>query len=155
MTSEHFANGWNIWWLGKPCSTGTFHAHSWYITSGHSLWISLQKAVQDVFDDNKKNCVVDITKMLVQQKCNIPVTITSGSYQNWVIPYIHLSAYIYIVSIFLCRFSKLQEDREQLEQKHLHVLHILEAETQAKWQNIRQIEDLTDEVKKLKAEVNN
>ena len=115
--------------------------------------------VQDVFDDNKKNCVVDITKMLVQQKCNIPVTITSGSYQNWVI-YIHLSAYIYIyiytiVSIFLCRFSKLQEDREQLEQKHLHVLHILEAETQAKWQNIRQIEDLTDEVKKLKAEVNN
>ena len=58
--------------------------------------------VQDVFDDNKKNCVVDITKMLVQQKCNIPVTITSGSYQNWVI-YIHLSAYIYIY-IQLYRF---------------------------------------------------
>lgn len=57
------------------------------------------------------------------------------------------------LTFLLHRYSKLQEDKEQLEQKHLHMLHILEAETQAKWQNIRQIEDLSDEVKKLKAEV--
>ena len=47
------------------------------------------------------------------------------------------------------------EEKEQLEQKHLHILQVMETETQAKWQSIRQIEELSEEVNKLKTEVNN
>ena len=50
-------------------------------------------------------------------------------------------------------FSKVLEQKEQLEQKHLHLLQILDSERQAKWHYVQQTEELTDEVKKLKNEV--
>lgn len=53
----------------------------------------------------------------------------------------------------MCRYSKLQEDKEQLEQKHLHMLHVLDAESHAKWHSMRQIEELCEENQKLKSEV--
>lgn len=54
---------------------------------------------------------------------------------------------------WLYSFNKLREQKEQLEQKHLHILQILESERQAKWQYVRQVEDLTAEVKKLRNEL--
>jgi hypothetical protein len=52
-----------------------------------------------------------------------------------------------------CSFSKVVEQKEQLEQKHLHLLHILDSERQAKWHYVQQMEELSVEVKKLKDEV--
>ena len=51
-------------------------------------------------------------------------------------------------------YSKVLEQKEQLEQKHLHLLQILDSERQAKWHYVQQTEELTAEVKKLKTEVN-
>jgi len=53
----------------------------------------------------------------------------------------------------LFSFSKLLEQKEQLEQKHLHLLQILDTERQSKWQYVQQTEELADEVRKLKSEV--
>lgn len=50
-------------------------------------------------------------------------------------------------------YSKVLEQKEELEQKHLHVIQILESERQAKWHYVQQTEELATEVKKLKAEV--
>jgi hypothetical protein len=40
-----------------------------------------------------------------------------------------------------------------LEQKHLHLLQIVESEKTAKWQYTQQCEELASEIKKLRAEV--
>ncbi len=53
----------------------------------------------------------------------------------------------------LFSYSKVLEQKEQLEQKHLHLLQILDSERQAKWHYVQQTEELTAEVKKLKNEV--
>ena len=45
--------------------------------------------------------------------------------------------------------------KEELEQKHLHLLQIVESEKTAKWQYTQQCEELTSEIKKLRTEVNN
>ena len=50
-------------------------------------------------------------------------------------------------------FGKVSEQKEQLEQKHLHLLQILDSERQGKWHYVQQTEELANEVKKLKAEV--
>ena len=50
-------------------------------------------------------------------------------------------------------FSNLVEAKEQVEQKHVHLLQILDAERQAKWFYVQQTEELAVEVKQLKAEV--
>ena len=50
-------------------------------------------------------------------------------------------------------FNKLLLQKEELEQKHLHLLHIVESEKTAKWQYTQQCEELTSEIKKLRAEV--
>lgn len=43
--------------------------------------------------------------------------------------------------------------KEELEQKHLHLVQIVESEKTAKWQYTQQCEELTVEIKKLRAEV--
>jgi hypothetical protein len=43
--------------------------------------------------------------------------------------------------------------KEELEQKHLHLLQIVESEKTAKWQYTQQCEELTDEIKQLRSEV--
>ncbi|CAK9811174.1 Ras-specific guanine nucleotide-releasing factor 2 [Anthophora plagiata] len=43
--------------------------------------------------------------------------------------------------------------KEELEQKHLHLLQIVETEKTAKWQSTQQCEDLASEIKKLRAEL--
>ena len=58
-----------------------------------------------------------------------------------------------IDTYILYSFSKVLEQKEQLEQKHLHLLQIMESERQAKWHYVQQTEELTAEVKKLKSEV--
>ena len=50
-------------------------------------------------------------------------------------------------------YSKVLEQKEELEQKHLHLLQILDSERQAKWHYVQQTEELAAEVKKLKEEV--
>lgn len=50
-------------------------------------------------------------------------------------------------------FNKLLLQKEELEQKHLHLLQIVESEKTAKWQYTQQCEELTSEIKKLRAEV--
>lgn len=45
--------------------------------------------------------------------------------------------------------------KEELEQKHLHLLQVIESEKTAKWQYSQQCEELTLEIKKLRAEVRN
>lgn len=55
--------------------------------------------------------------------------------------------------LFGCSYNKLVEQKEELEQKHLHLLQILDSERQAKWHYVQQTEEMTFEVKRLKAEV--
>ncbi|CAN8028838.1 unnamed protein product [Ixodes persulcatus] len=43
--------------------------------------------------------------------------------------------------------------KEELEQKHLHLVQIVESEKTAKWQYTQQCEELTVEIKKLRAEL--
>ncbi|XP_060537024.1 ras-specific guanine nucleotide-releasing factor 2-like [Cylas formicarius] len=50
-------------------------------------------------------------------------------------------------------FNKLLLQREELEQKHLHLLQIVESEKTAKWQYTQQCEELAAEIKKLRAEL--
>jgi hypothetical protein len=52
-------------------------------------------------------------------------------------------------------FNKLLLQKEELEQKHLHLLQIVESEKTAKWQYTQQCEELASEIKKLRAEVRN
>ena len=54
---------------------------------------------------------------------------------------------------FCFSFNKLLLQKEELEQKHLHLLQIVESEKTAKWQYTQQCEELTVEIKKLRAEV--
>ena len=42
---------------------------------------------------------------------------------------------------------------EELEQKHLHLLQVVESEKTAKWQYTQHCEELTEEIKKLRTEV--
>lgn len=55
--------------------------------------------------------------------------------------------------MFLFSFNKLYIQKYQLEQKHLHLLQILESERTAKWQYTQQCEELVAEIKKLRTEV--
>nr|XP_034181172.1 ras-specific guanine nucleotide-releasing factor 2-like [Osmia lignaria] len=50
-------------------------------------------------------------------------------------------------------FNKLLLQKEELEQKHLHLLQIVESEKTAKWQYTQQCEELASEIKKLRAEL--
>ncbi|KAJ8303945.1 hypothetical protein KUTeg_017528 [Tegillarca granosa] len=50
-------------------------------------------------------------------------------------------------------YSKVLEQKEELEQKHLHLLQILDSERQAKWHYVQQTEELATEVKKIRAEL--
>lgn len=56
-------------------------------------------------------------------------------------------------SPFSCSFSKMLLQKEELEQKHLHLVQIVESEKTAKWQYTQQCEELTVEIKKLRSEV--
>lgn len=56
-------------------------------------------------------------------------------------------------AFFPLSYSKVLEQKEELEQKHLHLLQILDSERQAKWHYVQQTEELACEVKKLKEEV--
>ncbi|CAH1974510.1 unnamed protein product, partial [Acanthoscelides obtectus] len=50
-------------------------------------------------------------------------------------------------------FNRLMLQKEELEQKHLHLLQIVESEKTAKWQYTQQCEELATEIKKLRAEL--
>lgn len=54
---------------------------------------------------------------------------------------------------FLCSFNKLLLQKEELEQKHVHLLQVVESEKTAKWQYTQQCEELSTEIKKLRNEV--
>ncbi|CAL1269973.1 unnamed protein product [Larinioides sclopetarius] len=60
----------------------------------------------------------------------------------------------WIRSIDSASFSKILLQKEELEQKHLHLVQIVESEKTAKWQYTQQCEELTIEIKKLRAELN-
>ncbi|KAF6770915.1 hypothetical protein AHF37_10464, partial [Paragonimus kellicotti] len=51
-------------------------------------------------------------------------------------------------------FGKLLERKQEAEQKQLHLLQILDTERKAKWQYVKQTEELAAEVTKLKMELN-
>lgn len=59
----------------------------------------------------------------------------------------------YTRGAFYFSFNKLLLQKEELEQKHLHLLQIVESEKTAKWQYTQQCEELASEIKKLRAEV--
>ncbi|KAK3766068.1 hypothetical protein RRG08_002305 [Elysia crispata] len=59
----------------------------------------------------------------------------------------------WIDAIKRASYSKVLEQKEELEQKHLHLLQILDSERQAKWHYVQQTEELACEVKKLKEEL--
>lgn len=52
-------------------------------------------------------------------------------------------------------FNKLLLQKEELEQKHVHLLQVVESEKTAKWQYTQQCEELASEIRKLRAEVRN
>ena len=67
----------------------------------------------------------------------------------------HGERYVCFIANLLidCSFNKLRLQKEELEQKHLHLLQIVESEKTAKWQYTQQCEELMSEIKKLRAEV--
>ncbi|XP_076761835.1 ras-specific guanine nucleotide-releasing factor 1 isoform X3 [Xylocopa sonorina] len=60
---------------------------------------------------------------------------------------------MWIEAIREASFNKLLLQKEELEQKHLHLLHIIETERTAKWNCTHECELLTTEIKKLRAEL--
>lgn len=52
-------------------------------------------------------------------------------------------------------FNKLLLQKEELEQKHVHLLQVVESEKTAKWQYTQQCDELASEIRKLRAEVFN
>lgn len=50
-------------------------------------------------------------------------------------------------------FNKLLLQKEELEQKQLHLLQVVESERTSRWQYAQQCEELSNEVKKLRSEV--
>ncbi|XP_055314318.1 ras-specific guanine nucleotide-releasing factor 2-like isoform X3 [Sitodiplosis mosellana] len=50
-------------------------------------------------------------------------------------------------------FNKLLLQKEELEQKHVHLLQVVESEKTAKWQYTQQCEELSTEIKKLRNEI--
>lgn len=54
---------------------------------------------------------------------------------------------------FFCSFNKVLLQKEELEQKHVHLLQVVESEKTAKWQYTQQCEELASEIRKLRAEV--
>ncbi|KAI5725252.1 hypothetical protein M8J77_013018 [Diaphorina citri] len=59
----------------------------------------------------------------------------------------------WIETIREASFNKLLLQKEELEQKHLHLLQIVESEKTAKWRYTQQCEELATEIKKLRTEV--
>ncbi|CAG0919797.1 unnamed protein product [Notodromas monacha] len=59
----------------------------------------------------------------------------------------------WIDAIKQASFNKMLLQKEELEQKHLHLLQIVESEKTAKWQYTQQCEELTLEIKKLRTEL--
>ena len=59
----------------------------------------------------------------------------------------------WIDGIKVASFNKLHLQMEELEQKHLHLLQVVESEKTAKWQYTQHCEELTEEIKKLRSEV--
>ena len=57
--------------------------------------------------------------------------------------------------VFHFSFNKLLLQKEELEQKHLHLLQVVESEKTAKWQYTQHCEELSTEIKKLREEVKN
>ena len=56
-------------------------------------------------------------------------------------------------NVMLFSFNKLHLQMEELEQKYLHLLQVVESEKTAKWQYTQHCEELTEEIKKLRTEV--
>ncbi|XP_022672231.1 ras-specific guanine nucleotide-releasing factor 2-like isoform X2 [Varroa destructor] len=59
----------------------------------------------------------------------------------------------WLQAIDAASFSKMVLQKEELEQKHLHLVQIVESEKTAKWQYTQQCEELTVEIKKLRTEL--
>ncbi|KAI5722995.1 hypothetical protein M8J76_016750 [Diaphorina citri] len=59
----------------------------------------------------------------------------------------------WIETIREASFNKLLLQKEELEQKHLHLLQIVESEKTAKWRYTQQCEELATEIKKLRTEL--
>ncbi|XP_058792111.1 ras-specific guanine nucleotide-releasing factor 2-like isoform X1 [Phymastichus coffea] len=60
---------------------------------------------------------------------------------------------MWIEAIREASFNKMLLQKEELQQKHLHLLQIIESEKTAKWQYTQQCEELTSEIKKLRTEL--
>ncbi len=59
----------------------------------------------------------------------------------------------WIEGIKMASFNKLHLQMEELEQKHLHLLQVVESEKTAKWQYTQHCDELTEEIKKLRNEL--
>ncbi|XP_058822147.1 ras-specific guanine nucleotide-releasing factor 1-like isoform X2 [Topomyia yanbarensis] len=59
----------------------------------------------------------------------------------------------WIIAIREASFNKLLLQKEELEQKHVHLLQVVESEKTAKWQYTQQCEELASEIRKLRAEL--
>ncbi|TRY67068.1 hypothetical protein TCAL_03106 [Tigriopus californicus] len=59
----------------------------------------------------------------------------------------------WIDGIKMASFNKLHLQMEEVEQKHLHLLQVVESEKTAKWQYTQHCDELTDEIKKLRNEL--
>ncbi|XP_011501193.1 PREDICTED: ras-specific guanine nucleotide-releasing factor 2-like [Ceratosolen solmsi marchali] len=60
---------------------------------------------------------------------------------------------MWIDAITEASFNKMLLQKEELEQKHLHLLEIVRSEKMAKWQYTQQCDEFTSEIKKLRAEL--
>lgn len=61
--------------------------------------------------------------------------------------------FFFVDTLLRCSFNKLLLQKEELEQKHVHLLQVVESEKTAKWQYTQQCEELASEIRKLRAEV--
>ncbi|XP_055550871.1 ras-specific guanine nucleotide-releasing factor 2-like isoform X3 [Wyeomyia smithii] len=59
----------------------------------------------------------------------------------------------WIIAIREASFNKLLLQKEELEQKHVHLLQVVESEKTAKWQYTQQCEELASEIRKLRTEL--
>lgn len=94
--------------------------------------------------------------LLFQPKLNCTLTLSwkkEGSKEYQLRTESEPECITWLRAISSARYSSLLDDKEQLEQKYLHLSQIIESESTAKWQYSKQCEELLAEIKKLREEI--
>ncbi|ESO01343.1 hypothetical protein HELRODRAFT_174899 [Helobdella robusta] len=97
--------------------------------------------------------IINITSVVVMIFCFAIFYRKEGQRQYELRTETEADCQMWMEAILKASFSKVLELKQQVEQKHLHLLQVLDSERQAKWYYVQQTEEFATEVQKLKKEI--